>query len=139
MTAERIFNAVLVCLGLGFLFLILPSQVETVDYGRVVPSTVPTIALWIIVISAIVQLFTSTEQIELHIRTSLRASAFIAMFVAAVWLMETFGFEYFAPVFAVCIMLFMGERRWYWLLFAAVVMPLGVWLLVENVLNRVLP
>lgn len=139
MTAERIFTAVLVCLTLGFLFVILPQQVESVDYGRVVPLTVPSIALWIIVIAGIIQFFTSTEHIELHMRNSLRASAFIAMFVASVWLMEKFGFEYFAPVFALCIMLFMGERRWYWLLFASIAMPLSIWLLVENVLNRVLP
>jgi putative tricarboxylic transport membrane protein len=137
--AERIFTAVLVCLGFGFLFVILPSQVETVDFGRVVPSTVPSITLWIIVIAGIVQLFTSTERIDLHMRNSMRASAFIAMFIAMVWLMETFGFEYFAPVFALCIMLFMGERRWYWLLLASLAMPLSIWLLVENVLNRVLP
>jgi putative tricarboxylic transport membrane protein len=139
MTAERIFTAVLVCLGFGFLFIILPSQVETVDFGRVVPSTVPSIALWIIVIAGIIQFFTSTERIELHMHNSLRVIAFIAMFIAVVWLMEKFGFEYFAPVFAVCIMLFMGERRWYWLSFASLAMPLSIWLLVENVLNRVLP
>jgi len=139
MTAERLFTAVLVCLGLGFLFIILPQQVESVDYGRVVPSTVPSIALWIIVIAGIIQFFTSTERIELDMHNSLRASAFITMFIAAVWLMEKFGFEFFAPVFAFSIMLFMGERRWYWLLFAAIAMPLSIWLLVEHVLNRVLP
>ncbi|WP_299417278.1 tripartite tricarboxylate transporter TctB family protein [uncultured Sulfitobacter sp.] len=139
MTVERVFTTVLVLLGLGFLFFVLPQQVETVEYGRIVPSTVPSIALWIIVIAGIVQLFNSTECIDLHLRNSLRVSAFMAMFIAAVWLMEKFGFEYFAPIFALSIMLFMGERRWYWLLFAALAMPLSIWLLVENVLNRVLP
>ncbi len=139
MTAEGIFTAVLILLGLGFLLVIMPQQVESVDFGRVVPSTVPSIALWIIVSAGIVQLFASTERIEFHLRSGLRTCAFIAIFIAAVWLMEKYGFEYFAPVFALSIMVFMGERRWHWLLFAAIVMPLGIWLLVENVLNRVLP
>lgn len=139
MTAERIFTAVLVLLGLILLFLILPQQVESVDYGRVFPSTVPSVALWVIIVAGVVQFFTSTERIEIHVTNSLRAIAFIAMFIASVWLMEKFGFEYFAPVFALVIMLFMGERRWYWLLFAAIAMPLSIWFLVENVLNRVLP
>lgn len=139
MTAERIFTAFLVFLGVTFLFLILPQQVESVDYGRVVPSTVPKIALWVIVIAGIVQFITSKEHIDLNLANSVRAGAFIAMFVGAVWLIEKFGFAYFAPVFALLIMLFMGERRWRWILFAAGVMPLGIWFIVENVLNRVLP
>ena len=139
MTAERIFTAVLVFLGLGFLFLVLPQQVESVDYGRIVPSTVPTLALWVIVGAGIVQFFTSSDRVDLHLVNAVRASVFIVLCVVAVWLIEKFGFEYFAPVFALSIMLLMGERRWYWLLFAAGVMPLGIWVLVENVLNRVLP
>ncbi|EPX81243.1 tripartite tricarboxylate transporter TctB family protein [Litoreibacter arenae] len=139
MTAERIYTAILVFLGLGFLFIALPQQVESVGYGRIVPATVPTIALWVIIIAGIVQFFTSKECIELHLADSFRVIAFVAILVVAVWLIEKFGFEYFAPVFALSIMLFMGERRWYWLLFAAFVMPLGIWFLVENVLNRVLP
>ncbi|WP_323035910.1 tripartite tricarboxylate transporter TctB family protein [Pararhodobacter sp.] len=139
MSAERLFTAILVFLGAGFLFLVLPHQVETVSYGRVVPATVPTVALWVIFVAGVVQFVTSQEFIGLHLLNSLRAIAVVAIFVAAVWLMERFGFEYFAPVFALAIMLFMGERRWYWLLFAGVAMPLGVWVLVENVLNRVLP
>lgn len=139
MTAERIYTAILVCLGLGFLFIALPQQVESVDYGRIVPATVPSIALWVIIVAGMVQLFTSREIIRFHFENSFRAIAFIAILVAAVWLIETFGFEYFAPVFALSIMLFMGERRWYWLLFAALLMPLSIWFVVENILNRVLP
>ncbi len=139
MTAERIFTAFLVFLGLIFLFVVMPQQVESVDYGRVIPSTVPRIALWVIVLAGIAQFFTSNDRIELHFANSMRTSTFIVMFIAAVWLMEKFGFEYFAPVFALSVMIFMGERRWYWLLFAAGVMPLVIWFLVENVLNRVLP
>jgi len=139
MTAERIFTAVLVFLGLAFLFVILPQQVESVDYGRVIPSTVPKIALWVIVIAGVVQFITSKQRIEIHFTNGARAIAVIAMFVIAVWLIEKYGFGYFAPVFALSVMVFMGERRWYWLSFAGVAMPLGIWLLVENVLNRVLP
>lgn len=139
MTAERIYTAILVLLGLGLLFIALPQQVESVDYGRIVPATVPTIALWVIIIAGIVQFFTSKECFELHLADSLRTIAFVVILVVAVWLIEKFGFEYFAPVFALSIMLFMGERRWYWISFAAFVMPLSIWLLVENVLNRVLP
>ena len=50
--------------------------------------------------------------------------------------MENIGFEVGAPILALGLMLGIGERRIRWLIVGALVVPLGVWLLAEQVLNR---
>jgi putative tricarboxylic transport membrane protein len=138
MSADRIVTGLIVLIGLSFIFLIVPTQVEEVEYGRIVPSTVPMIALWALVIVAAIQFFTEKSTLGVDPVVCIRAVGVITLLVVAVYLMERFGFEYFAPILALAIMLAIGERRWYWLLFGGVVLPLSVWLLVERVLDRTL-
>jgi len=138
MSVDRIATALIIVFGLVFLFWIIPAQIETVDYGRIIPSTVPTIAMWAIVIVALVQLFTDTSKTTLNTLVCVRAAGFVFVLIGSVFLMDRFGFEYFAPLLALVIMVAIGERRWYWLVFGGVVLPLGIWFLVENVLDRAL-
>jgi putative tricarboxylic transport membrane protein len=136
MSVERILTGAIVVFGLVFLFLVIPEQVETVDFGRIVPSTVPSLALVILTVAAAVQIFTSKFSVDVNLLVCIRAAIFIALMGLSVWLMERFGFEYIAPVLALAVMLLIGERRWYWLLLGGVVIPLGVWLIVERLLDR---
>ncbi|MQY43980.1 hypothetical protein GG681_15140 [Epibacterium sp. SM1969] len=138
MTAERFLTGAIVVFGLVFLIRVLPTQVETVDFGRIVPSTVPTIALVILTAAAVVQLFTSKSSVTVDLLVCIRAALFVAMMVLAVWLMQRFGFEYVAPVLAISVMLLIGERRWHWLVIGGGVIPIGVWLIVERLLDRTL-
>lgn len=139
MTAERVLTAGIVVFGLVFLIFVIPSQVETVDYGRIVPSTVPTIALVILTTTAVVQLFISKFAIPVDLLVCVRAALFVGLMAFAVWLMGRFGFEYVAPVLALAVMFLIGERRWYWLLLGGLIIPIGVWLIVEQLLDRLLP
>ena len=138
MTAERFLTGAIVIFALLFLFWIIPQQVETVDFGRILPSTVPTIALTILAVAAAVQLFTSKVSIVVDVLVCVRAVLFVGLMVLAIWLMEKFGFEYIAPILALSVMLLIGERRWYWLLVGGCVVPIGVWLIVERLLDRTL-
>jgi putative tricarboxylic transport membrane protein len=57
----------------------------------------------------------------------------------AVYLMQRFGFFYIAPVLALAVMLFIGERRPWWLLTGVIAAPALIWLIVEKLLERPLP
>ncbi|UTV98453.1 tripartite tricarboxylate transporter TctB family protein [Marinomonas rhizomae] len=138
MSLERIVTGGILVFGLTFLFQVMPQQVETVSYGRIVPATLPTILLWIIVGASSIQLITLKDNVGFNGRVVLRTVVLLALMVATAWLMKLFAFEYVAPIFALLIMLFIGERRWYWLLLGGILIPLGVWLLVEQVLGRAL-
>ncbi|WP_120631512.1 tripartite tricarboxylate transporter TctB family protein [Ruegeria sp. EL01] len=138
MSIDRIATGLIVLFGFVFIFWIIPSQIEEVEFGRIVPSTVPMIAMWALVVVAAIQFFTDKSTTSIDLLVFIRAAAFVALLVGAVYLMDRFGFEYVAPFLALSIMLAIGERRWYWLFFGGVILPLSVWLLVEHVLDRTL-
>lgn len=139
MNVERICTGVVLFASLAAIFWIVPLQVEEVDYGRVFPSTVPLAALWIIAICAGFQLFLKATAIPLSPYVIVRTLCFFAAIVTAVISMNKFGFEYCGPPLALGVMLLIGERRWHWLANGSLVIPFGVWLLVEQVLGRQLP
>ena len=124
--------------GVVFHFLIMPGQIEEVGYGRIIPSTVPSIMIWIVIATAAVQLFTGKETVEVDRLVCARTLGFFALLAVALACMSRFGFEFIAPLLALAVMLAIGERRWYWLLLGGAVIPIGVWLIVERVLDRVL-
>lgn len=138
MTLERMLTAAIALFGIVFVVWVIPVQVETVSFGRIVPATVPLICLGILTFAAIVQLFTSKHTVSVDAPVAIRAVFFVALLFTAVWLMERYGFEYIAPALALVVMWAIGERRWYWLLVGGALVPIGVWLLVERVLDRVL-
>lgn len=139
MTVDRPLTASIIVFGLVFIFLVMPSQVETVNFGRIVPSTLPTIALVILISASTVQLFTSKVTINVDALCCVKAALYVGIIALGVWLMGRFGFEYIAPPLALGIMLLMGERRWHWLVTGGVVIPIVVWLIVEHGLDRMLP
>ncbi len=136
MTLERTITAGLILACLVLFFWVLPTQVENVDYGRIIPSTVPSIAIWIIVGAAALQLWQSKEKISMDVVVCIRTFGFFGLLALAVYTMDQFGFEYVAPFLALAVMLIIGERRWYWLIAGGVVIPIGVWLIVERLLDR---
>lgn len=138
MTAERIVTLAIMAFGVIFLVRVIPAQVETVDYGRVVPATVPTITICIIIAAALVQFFSSRFTVQVNPLVCIRVALLVAVMTFAVWLMDRFGFEYIAPLLALAVMALIGERRWHWLMISGVCIPLGIWLIVEQLLDRVL-
>jgi putative tricarboxylic transport membrane protein len=139
LSVDHVFAAGLAIVALVTLFIILPAQVETVDFGRIHPETIPKYTLWIIFVCAILQLFISSDRIKIDWVACFRILVFIGGFIVAIWALNFWAFEYIVPGFALSLMLFMGERRWYWLVVGAGIIPLGVWYLAENVLTRPLP
>lgn len=138
MSLERVVTVAILVFSMTFLFLIMPEQVEAVSYGRIIPATLPTILLWIIAAAAAVQLVTLKDNAGLNSRVLVRAIIALTLMAIAAYLMDIFAFEYVAPILALLLMLFSGETRWYWLILGGIAVPLGIWLLVEQVLNRAL-
>ena len=57
----------------------------------------------------------------------------------AVWSMEVVGFLIAAPALMLILMLWKGERRWYWLAAGVAVLPVTVWFVVVRLLEHTLP
>lgn len=136
MTIERLSSAIVFFGSIVFCFWVLPQQIEAVDYGRVLPTTVPTIATWTIMVCSGIQCLGQTEAANLHLYSPVRTLLIFVLIVSSVYLMNFAGFEYCAPVLALSLMLFIGERNWRWLLLGSIIVPLGTWLLVEQMLGR---
>jgi putative tricarboxylic transport membrane protein len=139
MSLERLQTVVLILGMMLFYFFVMPGQVDHIEDARIVPTTVPTIAIWIIIIAAGFQLFTSKEAPKFNPILCFRAVLCTAFIIACIAIIKRFGFEFGAPILALGVMLGIGERRLHWLALGVVVIPIGVWLLVEQVLERILP
>ncbi len=138
MSLERLQSALLVLGMLIIFFFVMPGQVDLIEDARIVPRTVPSIAIWIIVIAGVAQFLSNKEVIDLNLLLCIRAAICAVFIIACVAAMERFGFEYVAPVLALGVMLGIGERRLHWLFVGTFIIPIGVWLLVERVLDRIL-
>lgn len=138
MNIERLVTLAIILGGLLFLLQVIPAEVETVDYGRMGPQTLPKIVTIIIILAACIQFFTEQTSIRFEPLIVLRTAIFIGLIILSVYLMTLLGFEYVAPPLALIVMVMIGERRWYWLVGGALVVPIGCWLIVEKVLGRLL-
>lgn len=67
------------------------------------------------------------------------ATIFMGILGVATYAMSQYGYIYVAPLFALLIMLKVGERRPLWLFIGVIVMPALIWVLVTLVLDRGLP
>ncbi|MGX9416649.1 tripartite tricarboxylate transporter TctB family protein [Vibrio sp. WJH972] len=139
MSLERLQTGILILGMIFFYFVIMPGQVDHIENARIVPTTVPTIAIWIIIVTAVFQFISNKATINFNPTLCLRTIACVAYVITSISIMGHFGFEFGAPLLALGVMLLIGERRLHWLFLGAFVIPIGVWLLVEQVLNRYLP
>ena len=139
MSIDKVVTFLILIFGLLLLFVIIPQQIEAVDYGYIFPKTVPQIAAYIFILCAVIQLFADKSNTRLNVLVVARTFIFLGFIVVGVYLMPQFGFEFVAPVIAFLVMMLIRERRWYWYLTGCLVIPIGVWLLVEQILGRTLP
>lgn len=135
MTLDRAATLGVILFGLLVYFVVMPVEIEKVDYGRVVPATFPAIAVWTLIAAAAVQAILPPRPVATDWRVAGRAALILVALVVSLGLIRRFGFEFVAPPTALAAMLFIGERRWQWLA-AGAAAPLILWLLVERMLDR---
>lgn len=139
MTANRASGLFFVLFGLALYALVIPNETELVDYGWVRPQTVPNVAALMLTALGLKQTLLPEGSVDLPWRHVLRAGLFLGLAALTVFVMSRVGFLYAAPVFALALMLLVGERRPVWLIAGAAVVPVLIWLAATAVLDRPLP
>jgi len=138
-SADRLSGAFFLFFGIALYFYIIPTFVEPADDGNIAPNTMPNLVAIVMGLCGLLLTIKPTDhQIPDH-KFMLRAALFAVCIGLSIYAMSWFGFIYVAPVFALVLMLMIGERRPFWLLFGVIGMPAVIWFLVTQVLDRTLP
>lgn len=138
-SADRFSGAFFCLFGLAMYFVIIPVYVETAEGGSLAPNTLPNIISIIIAISGGFLVIKPTKHQLRDPRKMALTGVYVSLLVAGIYGMSQVGFEYVAPVLALAIMWFIGERRPVWLISGVVVMPALIWFVVTQLLGRALP
>lgn len=138
-SADRISGAFFLLFGLAMYFFVNPNYIETVDGGNIAPESLPNAVSLVIAISGGLLIFKPTSQQVRDLQSMAKTSLYVVLLVVGIYAMSWFGFEFVAPVMALAIMWFMGERRLLWLVLGTVAMPALIWFLVTHALGRALP
>lgn len=70
---------------------------------------------------------------------SLRVGFFFILSLMGLGLMFLIGFKFAAPLLMLAVMLIIGERRIPWIIAGVVLLPAGMWLSIEVLLDWPLP
>lgn len=107
-------------------FWAIPAQVDTADYGWMRPRTLPqitTVAMALFGLGLLVK--PAPSESANPIRGPL--IAVLVLVAIAVWAIGQFGFVVCASPLAFALALFLGERRWSWLVASALIAPFAIW------------
>lgn len=140
MTLDRIIGGIVVAFG-GFLLLYgIPANVKTVQNAMPYPAMFPQIAAWMFVGLGAVQFFVGNATFTFP--GGKQFSAFLGVIflcLIAVLFLEQLGYLPVAIALMVAITILSKERRPMWMAVITLALPVGVWLLFEQVLQRPLP
>jgi len=136
---DRLCGLFFVLFGLMLFFYLIPTQIETVDYGAIRPKTMPQILAVIIGVFGFILMVKPADGSNLQPMPWGRSSLIVAVLSGGLWLISLFGFIFMAPFLALVLMVIMGERRPLWLGLGVVGMPALIWFAVTILLERPLP
>lgn len=138
MSVYRLSSILVAIVCAVFLVFVLPGQVEVNTMSRVAPIDLPWFSLALMAVTAVFFIFEADMPASKEPAFMVRLVAIIALTIGAVFTLGTVRFEFLMPIYALTVMLLIGERRWYWLA-AGVIVPVIIWVIVEIVLRRPLP
>lgn len=136
---DRLSGLFCVLFSAALVFYLIPTQVETVEYGAIRPKTMPQILAVLLGIFGAALMIRPADGSDLQPAPWGRFTAVVIFLVGGVWCLSRFGFAYVAPPLALVLMLIMGERRIIWIALGALVMPGVIWAAITLVLQRPLP
>ena len=139
MLVNRLSASFFILLGLSLIYFIFPIEIEKLDYGWVRPQTLPNICASLLIIFGLIQFIFPKGKVVLEFEQILWSGIFVLAAFIALFGFHRFGFIYTAPMFSLIIMLLIGEKRILWLSLGTIVIPFSVWMIVENLLGRLLP
>lgn len=138
-TADRASGIFFLLFGLAMYFYINPTFIESIEGSVLSPDAMPNfLAIVLAVCGAVLVIKPTAEQMRDPVSMA-KTGLYVGVLVAGIYAMSWFGFEYVAPILALAIMWLVGERRPAWLALGVVGMPLLIWYLVTQVLERALP
>lgn len=138
-SADRISGLFFMVLGLAMYVWVIPNYIETVDGGNLSPDTLPNIISIVLTIAGAFVMIRPTKHQVRNAALMAKTGLYVTLLTFGIWAISIFGFEYVAPLLALAIMWFIGERRPLWLGLGVVVMPGVIWFLVTQLLGRALP
>lgn len=136
---DRLSGLFFVLFGLMLFFYLIPTQIETVDYGAIRPKTMPQILAVILGLAGAILMVKPADGTDLQQIPWGKSLLIISVLVLGLWLIGQFGFVYLASPLALTLMLIMGERRPIWIGIGALGMPALIWFAVTILLERPLP
>ncbi|MBL4811401.1 MAG: tripartite tricarboxylate transporter TctB family protein [Rhodobacteraceae bacterium] len=140
MTLDRIIGGIAVAFG-GFLLLYgIPANVRMVQNAMPYPAMFPQVAAWMFVGLGLIQLLVGKATFTFP--SGKQFAAFLGVIflvLIMVLLLERLGYVPVAIGLMVAITLLSKERRPLWVLVMVLGLPVGVWLLFEQILQRPLP
>ncbi len=139
MLVNRLAGLLVALAGMVLLLAVIPANTETVDYGWMRPQTVPNACAVALVAFGLLQALLAGKPVRPDMPEVLRVVMFAALAALALWAMDAFGFAIVAPAFALVTMLLVGERRAGWLAAGTLAVPLVIWLVAVQLLDRTLP
>lgn len=138
MLSDRLAGAFLLILGGLLLLIIIPWQVETVDYGWLRPRTMPSLLAGLLALCGLLLVLRPGTQPPRSANWP-RAALYAGLLIAGLALISRYGFLWVAPPLALALMWLAGERRWIWLAAGTMGTPAMIWLCVAILLERPLP
>ncbi len=140
MNADRILGGAAIAFG-GFLLLYaIPANVRMVEGAMPYPAMFPQIAAWLFIVLGAIQIFFVRSEIEWpSARQAIMFGLAAVLTLAALLTLDRFGYLPVAIALMAAIALLVRERRPVWAAAVIVGIPVGVWLLFEQVLQRPLP
>lgn len=136
---DRIVGLIIAALGLVLLFVIFPFAIEDMDDGSIQPDTLPNAIAAFLVICGVLQAIKRGEQVKRDTQELMMVVLYLVVIAAGLFAISRLGFVTVSPFLAFAIMLIFGERRPGWLALGCVGMPVAIWFLVVQVLERPLP
>lgn len=137
---DRIAGAVVMGFAVLLWFVVIPDQVDHVDYGWMRPRTLPGICTALIGgLGFLLLVFPKSVSNRMPRKDIARLSALVALVIAALWAISQVGFLIVAPIVAAVLVALLRENRWPWILASVAGAPLVIWLIVAVLLQRPLP
>ncbi|MCX7560232.1 tripartite tricarboxylate transporter TctB family protein [Sulfitobacter sp. F26204] len=136
---DRLSGLFFVLFALALWLYLIPTQIETVDYGAIRPKTLPQILAVILGLFGALLMIKPADGTDLSQVPWAKTIMIIAVLVAGLWLVVELGFVYSATPLALTLIFLMGERRPLWISIGGFVIPALIWYAVTILLERPLP
>lgn len=136
---DRGTGAFFMVFGALLYFAIIPAQVDDGGESWVLPTTIPNAVSITMALCGALLMLRPTNQRGQNTTDLMFAIMYIVLLSVGLFVMSYVGFIYTVPFIALIIMFLIGERRPFWLGIGVIGLPVIIWVLVVQVLERSLP